>query len=163
MMRSSALHGMATDHPHTGLLYKTVHQPPMHLLTPQLTQRPAQFLSIALPNFTRQPTSSMPYQHPSAHGHPTSATALPFQPQFPPFYSPYHLLHSSFTSAENHTYAHPAPRSPFGTLGPLFSGLEPVHKSMPLFGRVVSRNPYRIDSLSAQLFESRRIRFDKHC
>lgn len=39
--KSGALPGMETNHPHTDLLSSSVHQPPMPLFTPELSQGPA--------------------------------------------------------------------------------------------------------------------------
>lgn len=135
--RTGALCRMATRHRSTNILTSTVHRSPMPLFTSQLLQGSPQFPSTSLPRFIGHPVSPHPYQHTSSQGHPTSATALPSQPHFPSFYNPYHPLQCPFTSVGSHAYAHTAPRSAFCTLGPVFLGLELVHKLMPSFAEVV--------------------------
>lgn len=134
---SKALLVVTTYIPSTDLLHNTLHQPPMPLLTPQLPRVPPQFLTTALSRVTGRQVSLYPHRYPISHANPTSATAVPSQPQFLPFRSPYHPLHPPFTSVENHIYAHTAPRSAVGTLGSHFSGLEPVHELVPMFAEVV--------------------------
>lgn len=158
---SGALPGMAIHDSHTDLLSSTVHPPPTPLFTPQLPQGPSTFPRTALPRFTGQSVSPYPYQHRRPHRYLTSATALPSQPLLSLFFNSYHPLHPPFTSAENQAYGYTAPRSPFGTLGLLFSELKPVHTLVPSFARVADYRHYRLDNMSVQVSGSQGTRTDK--
>lgn len=146
-----AIPGIAIYHHHTILLSSTVHQPLMPLFRPRLLQGTPQLSLRVYPvssdsRFLHTRISTLVYMNP-----PHQSRLYRLNRSF--LFSKIHIFPFTlfFTSAETHANAHTAPRSPFGTLGSLFSGLEPVHMSVPSVAKVRDYRLSRSDDMSAQV------------
>lgn len=136
---------------------------------PTPSQQPSIFISLP-PSFLSTTSSTyakptLPYQtsEPVLYRQAPPPTALPHQvPNVTPYIPSDHSVPLSFTPAKTQAFTFNAPRTPFGTLGPLHTGLALVHILVPDFTKVVEYRLYCLDNTSTQVVGGEGIRVVVH-